>query len=147
MLFTTLRCSSRTPPKRLCSQRVLRRWRQTACRRVFVTLVCTRSPYEFQLTTSADNVLAMTACQTRGQVIRILLKTKGVLCVWNIFCNFRLFFTSKLKMHIRWDNQSKTGAEEGTIFGQPILFECMGIGVLSRCMNVKWRAPWFICWL
>ena len=34
-------------------------------------------------------------------------------------------------MHVRCDNQYKTGADRGNILGQPILFECMGICVLS----------------
>ena len=34
-------------------------------------------------------------------------------------------------MHVRCDNQYKTGAVEGTIFGQPMLFGRMGICVLS----------------
>ena len=34
-------------------------------------------------------------------------------------------------MHVRCDNQYKTGADRGTILGQPMLFECMGICVLS----------------
>ena len=34
-------------------------------------------------------------------------------------------------MHARSDNQYKTGADRGNILGQPRLFECMGICVLS----------------
>ena len=34
-------------------------------------------------------------------------------------------------MHVRCDNQYKTGADRGNILGQPMLFECMGICVLS----------------
>ena len=34
-------------------------------------------------------------------------------------------------MQVRCENQYKTGAEEGDILGQPRLFECMGICVLS----------------
>ena len=34
-------------------------------------------------------------------------------------------------MHVRCDNQYKTGADRGYILGQPRLFECMGICVLS----------------
>ena len=30
-------------------------------------------------------------------------------------------------MHVRCDNQDKTGADLGAILGQPMLFECMGI--------------------
>ena len=34
-------------------------------------------------------------------------------------------------MHVRCDNLYKTGADRGNILGQPMLFECMGICVLS----------------
>ena len=34
-------------------------------------------------------------------------------------------------MHVRCDNQYKTGANGGNILGQPLLFECIGICVLS----------------
>ena len=44
---------------------------------------------------------------------------------------FRSFFAFRLGMHVRCDCQYKTGADRGTILGQPRLFECMGICVLS----------------
>ena len=34
-------------------------------------------------------------------------------------------------MYVRCDNQCKTGADRGNILGQPRLFECIGIWVLS----------------
>ena len=34
-------------------------------------------------------------------------------------------------MHIRCDDQYKTGADRANILGQPVLFVCMGICVLS----------------
>ena len=34
-------------------------------------------------------------------------------------------------MHVRCDNQYKTGADGGNVLGQPMLLECMGICVLS----------------
>ena len=34
-------------------------------------------------------------------------------------------------MHVRCGNQYKTGADRVNIFGQPMLFECMGICILS----------------
>ena len=34
-------------------------------------------------------------------------------------------------MHVRLDNQYKTGADRGNILEQPMLFECIGICVLS----------------
>ena len=44
---------------------------------------------------------------------------------------YRSFFALRLEMHVRCDDQYKTGADGGNIFGQPTLFECMGICVLS----------------
>ena len=34
-------------------------------------------------------------------------------------------------MHVRCDNEYKTGADGGNTLGQPMLFECMGICVMS----------------
>ena len=42
-------------------------------------------------------------------------------------------------MHVRCDNQYKTGADRGNIFGQPMLFEFMGIGVLSPAHENEMR--------
>ena len=44
---------------------------------------------------------------------------------------FRSFFAFRLEMHVRCNDQYKTGADRGNILGQPMLFECMGICVLS----------------
>ena len=44
---------------------------------------------------------------------------------------FRSFFAFRLEMHVRCDNQYKNRADGGSILGQPRLFECMGICVLS----------------
>ena len=44
---------------------------------------------------------------------------------------FRSFFAFRLEMHVRCDNQYKTAADWENILGQPMLFECMGICVLS----------------
>ena len=44
---------------------------------------------------------------------------------------FHSFFTLRLKMHVRSDNNYKTGADRGNILGQLMLFECMSICVLS----------------
>ena len=44
---------------------------------------------------------------------------------------FRSFFAFMLEMHVRCDNQYKTGADRDDILGQPVLFVCMGICVLS----------------
>ena len=54
----------------------------------------------------------------------------------DIFCYvkmnvFRSFFAFRLEMHVRCDNQYKTGADRANILGQPMLFVCMGICVLS----------------
>ena len=42
-------------------------------------------------------------------------------------------------MHIRCDNQYKTEADRGNILGQPMLFECMGICVLSPAHESELR--------
>ena len=52
---------------------------------------------------------------------------------------FRSFFTFKLEMHVRCDNQYKTGADGGAILGQPMLFVCMGICVLSPSYETEMR--------
>ena len=39
---------------------------------------------------------------------------------------FRSFFAFKFETNVRCDKQYKTGADGGAIFGQPMLFECMG---------------------
>ena len=44
---------------------------------------------------------------------------------------FGSFFAFRLEMHVRCDNQYKTGADRENILGQPMLFVCMGIRVLS----------------
>ena len=52
---------------------------------------------------------------------------------------FRPFFAFRLKMHVKCDNQYRTGADEGSILGQPRLFECMGICVLSPAHETEMR--------
>ena len=52
---------------------------------------------------------------------------------------FRPFFAFRLEMHVRCDNQYKTGADRGNILGQPMLFECMGICVLSPAHESEMR--------
>ena len=52
---------------------------------------------------------------------------------------FRLFFAVRLEMHVRCDNQYKTGADRENILGQPMLFECMGIYVLSPAHESEMR--------
>ena len=42
-------------------------------------------------------------------------------------------------MHVRCDNQYKTGADRGNIFGKPMLCECMGICVLSSAHEREMR--------
>ena len=51
---------------------------------------------------------------------------------------FHPFFAFRLEMHVRCDNQYKTGAE-GTILGQPMLFECMTICILSFTHGFEMR--------
>ena len=52
---------------------------------------------------------------------------------------FRSFFAFVLEMHVRRDNQYKTGADRENIFGQPMLFVCMGISVLSLAHESEMR--------
>ena len=42
-------------------------------------------------------------------------------------------------MHVRCDNQYKTGADRETILGQPMLFVCMGMCVLSPAHESEMR--------
>ena len=42
-------------------------------------------------------------------------------------------------MHVRCDKQYKTGADEGSILGHSMLFECMGICVLSPAHECEMR--------
>ena len=42
-------------------------------------------------------------------------------------------------MHVRCDNQYKTGADRENILGQLTLFECMGICVLSPAHESEMR--------
>ena len=44
-----------------------------------------------------------------------------------------------LEMHVRCDNQYKTGADKENILGQPMLFECVGICVLSPAHESEMR--------
>ena len=52
---------------------------------------------------------------------------------------FRSFFAFRLERHVRCDNQYKTGADKENILGQPMLFECMGIYVLSPAHESEMR--------
>ena len=44
-----------------------------------------------------------------------------------------------LEMHVRFGYQYKTGADGGAILGQPMLFKCMGIFVLSPAHESEMR--------
>ena len=52
---------------------------------------------------------------------------------------FLSFFAFRLEMHVRCDNQYKIGADRENILGQPMLFECMGICVLSPAHESEMR--------
>ena len=52
---------------------------------------------------------------------------------------FRSFFAFVLEMHVRCDNRHKTGADRENILGQPMLFECKGICVLSPAHESEMR--------
>ena len=58
--------------------------------------------------------------------------------------DFRSFFAFKLEMLVRCDNQYKTGADRGNILGQPMLFECMGVCVLSPAHESEMRGYFFL---
>ena len=57
---------------------------------------------------------------------------------------FSSLFTFRLKMHARGENQCKTGADRGNILGQLMLFEYMGICVLSLAHESKMRG-YLVC--
>ena len=42
-------------------------------------------------------------------------------------------------MHVRCDNQYKTGADRENIWGQPVLFVCMGVCVLNPAHESEMR--------
>ena len=44
-----------------------------------------------------------------------------------------------LEMHVRCVNQYKTGADRENTLGQPMLFKCMGICVLSPAHDSEMR--------
>ena len=52
---------------------------------------------------------------------------------------FRSFLAVRLEMQVRCDNQYKTGADRGNILGQPKLFECLGISILSPAHESELR--------
>ena len=52
---------------------------------------------------------------------------------------FRSFFAFRLEMHVRCDDQYKTTADRGSILGQLMLFQCMGICVLSPAHESEMR--------
>ena len=54
----------------------------------------------------------------------------------NVFCSF---FAFRLEMHVRCDNQYRTGADRGNILGQQRLFERIGICVLSPAHENEMR--------
>ena len=52
---------------------------------------------------------------------------------------FARFSAFGLEMHVRCDHQYKTGADRENTFGQPMLFEWMGICVLSPAHESEMR--------
>ena len=57
----------------------------------------------------------------------------------------RSFFAFRLEMLVRCDNQYKTGAERENVLGQPMLFECMGVCVLSPAHESEMRGYLIVC--
>ena len=49
------------------------------------------------------------------------------------------FFAVRPKMRVRCDNQYKTGPDGGNILGRLMLFECMGICILSTVHESEMR--------
>ena len=82
-----------------------------------------------------------------GQVIGFCLSIEKECCLFGVILSsvkinvFQTFFTFRLKMHTCQicNNQKKTGAEGGTILGQPMLLEYMGICVLSPAYECEMR--------
>ena len=76
--------------------------------------------------------------QVGGQFMRIRLKIAKTCFLYLDILScvkidvFRSFFAFRLEMHVGCNNQYKTGADGGNILGQPMLFECMAICVLSQ---------------
>ena len=52
---------------------------------------------------------------------------------------FRSNFALRLEMHVRCDNQYKKGADRGNILEQPMLFERLGMRVLSKAHESRMR--------
>ena len=83
--------------------------------------------------------------QVGGEFITIGLKIAKKCCLYlDIFSCvkidvFRSFFVFRLEMHVRCDNQYKTGADRENNLGQPMLFECMSIWVLSPAHESEMR--------
>ena len=52
---------------------------------------------------------------------------------------FRSFFAFMFELQVRCDNQYKTRADRENILGQPMLFVCMGICILSLAHESEMR--------
>ena len=52
---------------------------------------------------------------------------------------FPSFFPFRLELHVRCNNQYKAGAHRENILGQQMLFECMGICILSPAHESEMR--------
>ena len=52
---------------------------------------------------------------------------------------FRSFFAFRLEMHVRCGSQYKTGADGENLWGQSMLFEYMGICVMSPAHESEMR--------
>ena len=108
--------------------------------------LCSEHLYIYRDLCSFSNHRSDYSKEAGGKFIRICLKIAkkcGLYldifsCVkMNVFC---MFFTFRLEMHVRCDNQYKTGADRENILGQPMLFECMGICVLSLVHESEMRS-------
>ena len=78
-------------------------------------------------------------------MIRIRLKIAKKCGLYLDICScvkmniFRSFFAFMLELHVRCDNQYKTGADRENILGQGMLFVFMGICVLSPAHESEMR--------
>ena len=78
------------------------------------------------------------ACMRVSVCVCVSMYARAFFALVLLFFRCR-FFALRLEMHFKCDNQYKTGADGGNILGQPMLFECMGICILSPAHESKMR--------
>ena len=60
---------------------------------------------------------------------------------------FRSFFAFRLEMHVKCNNQYKTGAEREIFWDSWCCLSAWVSAFWARCMKVKWGVTLFMCWL